>query len=55
MVLKQVVLISALSSMACWFPLMGALAQQGATDQGQTGAQGMTGQRQTVTPPRSCP
>ena len=49
--LKRVVLISALTSAGCLIPLMGGLAQQGTTDQGTTGNQGITGQRQTDTPP----
>lgn len=51
MVLKRVVLISALTSAGCLIPLMGTLAQQGTTDQGTTGNQGITGQRQSITPP----
>src|SRR5512144_1457611 len=51
MVLKRVVLLSALTSAGSLFPLMGVLAQQGTTGQGTTGNQGLTGQRQTATPP----
>ena len=51
MVLKRVVLISALTLMGCLASLTSVLAQQGTTDQGQTRSQGTTGQRQSVAPP----
>ncbi|MFO1431734.1 MAG: DUF4142 domain-containing protein [Candidatus Competibacteraceae bacterium] len=50
MVLKRVVLISALTSAGCLIPSMGSLAQQGTTDQGTTGNQDVTG-RPIAAPP----